>query len=292
MARSMTGYGRVETEIDGRRVVVEARSVNHRFLEVNVKSPARVFPLEESVRQWVKARFARGYFDVIISVPPNGQSAGAVKVNDELLTGYLRAAEELSKRYGVAYPPAFGDLVQVKDLFAPAAEDFSLEKKWGELEAPILDALGQLDKARQTEGENTVNDVRARFSRIRELLAKVSVESVNSAAERYEKLRGRLAKLLKDAEMEESRLAQEAALLADRNDISEELERLTSHLKQVEELFGLAEPLGRKLEFYLQEMNREINTIGSKSVSTEITFIVVEVKGEMEKIREQAQNLE
>jgi uncharacterized protein (TIGR00255 family) len=288
----MTGYGRMETEIGGKRLVIEAKSVNHRYMEVNVKLFTRSYALEEAVRQAVKERFARGYFEVAITIQANGGSAQTVVVNEPLLAGYLKAAGEMSKRHGIAYPPSFGDLAVLKDVFVIAADDLALDDMIRPLAEPLGQALDQLMAVRKTEGDNAINDVKSRFSNIKSSLDFIVSESESSVVERFDRLRAKIQKLTGDLALDETRLAQEAAILADRADISEETERAKSHLKQVDALLDSGEPVGRKLEFFLQEINREMNTMGSKSASPGVTLRVVEMKSDMEKIREQAQNLE
>ncbi len=292
MACSMTGYGRMEKEIGGKRLVIEAKSVNHRYLEVNVKLFARSYALEEAVRQAVKNRFARGYFEISITIQANGGSIQTVLVNEPLLAGYLKAAGEMAKRHGVEYPPSFGDLAMLKDVLVVTADDSPLDDMIRPLEEPLGQALDQLMAVRKAEGENALNDVKARFSNIKSSIDFIVTESETSTGERFDRLRAKIQKLAGDLALDETRLAQEAAILADRADISEETERAKSHLKQVDALLDSGEPVGRKLEFFLQEINREMNTMGSKSASPGITLRVVEMKSEMEKIREQAQNLE
>ncbi|MBF0292230.1 MAG: YicC family protein [Nitrospinae bacterium] len=292
MACSMTGFGRTEKEIGGRRVVIEAKSVNHRYLEVNVKLFTRSYALEETVRQAVKERFGRGYFEVSVMIQANGSSGQTVTVNEPLLDGYLKAAGDVAKRYGVEYPPRFGDLALLKDLFTVTADELPPDDMARQIAEPLGQTLDQLAAVRKAEGDNAICDVKSRFSTIKSHLNFIISESESTVAERFDRLRAKIQKLVGDLALDETRLAQEAAILADRADISEETERAKSHLKQVDALFDSDEPVGRKLEFFLQEISREVNTMGSKSASPGITLRVVEMKSEMEKIREQAQNLE
>jgi uncharacterized protein (TIGR00255 family) len=288
----MTGFGRTEKEIGGKRLVIEAKSVNHRYLEVNVKTFARSYALEEAVRQAVKERFARGYFEVSIMIQANGGSGQLVAVNEPLLAGYMKVAQDMSNRHGVKYPPSFGELAMLKDVFVVTADDLPLDDMARPLEETIGQALDQLAAARKTEGASAIADVKARFASIKSNVSFIVTESESSVGERFERLRAKIQKLTGDLALDETRLAQEAAILADRADISEETERTKSHLNQVDALLDSGEPVGRKLEFFLQEISREINTMGSKSASPGITLRVVEMKSDMEKIREQAQNLE
>jgi len=292
MALSMTGYGRAEFETSGRRIVVEGKSVNHRYLEVNIKAPCRPFQMEEMIRKAVKAKFSRGYFEITITVGPVAQAPASVTVNETVLAGYLKAASHIAEKHGIAYPPSFGDLLMLKDVFAVSSDDFSLEENWPVLEEPFANVLGQIEAMRKAEGDIAAGDIRARLTKIASLMERIAVESVKSVKDRRDKLKARMDKLLEDSSADPSRIAQEAAILADRSDVSEEMERLRSHMTQVDALFKNGGQAGRKLEFFLQEMNREANTLGSKAAAPEITADVVEIKSEMEKIREQAQNLE
>ncbi|VAX19918.1 UPF0701 protein YloC [hydrothermal vent metagenome] len=292
MVKSMTGYGRGEAEENGKKITVEVKSVNHRFCEVNVKTSIRALALDDIVRKEIKKRFSRGYFDAMISFAGEACSASSVSVNISLLEGYMATAEEISKKFGIEYPPSFGDLVSVKDLFAVSCENGNFDDYLPIIKTALCEALDSLAEIRAVEGSAAMNDVKARFEKVANLVAEIADENEKSAGVRLEKLQCRIKKIVDDAGIDESRLAQEAAMLADRGDVSEEIERLTSHLDQVNHLFETDEPIGRKLEFFLQEINRETNTIGSKSQSSDGAVNVVEIKSELEKIREQAQNIE
>ncbi len=291
MAHSMTGYGRAEAEGDGRRVTIEAKSVNHRFIDFNIKINGRVFQLDDRIRKAVKARFHRGSFDITVSIA--SETGGCqVKVNEELMSGFMSAAESLAEKYGLKYPPSMGDLFQVKDLFTVNDPDWGVDRVWPLVETALGAALNQLTEMRKTEGGHILEDMRKRFSHINSLVEQIGAASEKSAAERFVSLKERIAKLVEEVKLDETRIMQEAALLADKSDIAEELTRLSSHLKQSDSLMESGGPAGRKLEFLLQEIFREINTVGSKTTSTDVTRIVVDIKSELEKIREQAQNLE
>lgn len=292
MVKSMTGYGRGEAEDNGKKITIEVKSVNHRFCEVNVKSSLRALVLDDIVRKEVKKRFARGYFDVMVNFANDAGSASSVSINQSLLAGYMGTAEEVSQKFGVEYPPSFGDLVQVKDLFTVSCANGNFDEYQPLIETALSFALDQLAKVRAVEGEAAMNDVNARFATVAVLVAEIADENEKLVDERFGKLKAKMEKLLGEVGIDESRLAQEAAILADRGDVSEEVERLKSHFDQVNQLFALDEPVGRKLEFFLQEINRETNTIGSKSQSSDSAASVVEMKSELEKIREQAQNIE
>jgi len=290
MAQSMTGYGRAEAEQNGIRITVEARSVNHRYVEVNVKSPTKNMLWEDTVRKKIKTMFNRGSFDVHLAV----ESAGAgtdVRINEPLLKGYLRAASEMAERHQVPYP-TFGDLASVRDMFIVSgsfADPKELETASGKA---LEDALGRLAEMRRAEGVNIIRDLKERLARIGACNAEIKSINGRSVQERFQTLREKIRKLTQEAGLDEARLAQEAAIIAERSDISEEITRIESHLAESGPVLDGAEPAGRKLEFLLQELGREANTIGSKSNSPEISRLALEIKSELEKLREQAQNLE
>lgn len=292
MARSMTGYGRAEVESNGKRVTVEVKSVNHRFLEVSVKSGCRVFELDRLIKKTVKDKFARGYFDISFVIAADENEAAEVRINEALLAGYMKAAASLSERYSVKYPPTLAELMQVKDLFTVRTDDLEADDVWPLVESALVKALDHVENMRRVEGEAARDDVLGRLGRIKTLVAEIKEAHDKSAVERCNRLKNRIKELCADAAVDEGRLAQEAAIMTDRADISEEVDRLKCHLKQVDELLSGDGPMGRKLEFFTQEINRESNTIGSKTSSADATAMVVEIKSELEKIREQAQNIE
>ncbi len=289
---SMTGYGRAEASESGMQVTIEIKSVNHRFLEVNVKAPSRMFLLDDLIKKMIKDKFARGYFDVMVAMSADEDLATTVSVNESLLKGYLAAAKDLAEEYGVNYPPQMGDLLQIKDLFNSSGREFSLDEWRTILKKVMVEALDQVGKIRVVEGASTLADVKVRFGKISDLLVDISAWADNSIQDRFLKLKSRMEKLTKEVGMDEARISQEAAVMADKSDVSEELSRIKSHLSQVDALLSSDEPIGRKLEFFLQEINRETNTVGSKTLSSDSAGHVVEIKSELEKIREQAQNLE
>ncbi|MBI5815262.1 MAG: YicC family protein [Nitrospinae bacterium] len=292
MASSMTGYGRAEVEVSGRRITLEGKSVNHRYIEINIKAAAKPFQMEEMIRKAVKGRFSRGYFDFTVTVAAPSAQTADIRVNEPLLDGYMKAFSDIAKRHHVGHPPSLGDILGIKDVFFMEGGDFALEENWDVIAGPLESVIGQIETMRKTEGQVAVADIRARLNRISAMMEKISAECLRNVRERHEKLKGRIMRLIEDAAVDEARFSQEAAILADKSDFSEEMERLQSHMKQVDQLLSGAGDAGRKLEFFLQEMNREANTLGSKAASPEITADVVEIKSEMEKIREQAQNLE
>jgi uncharacterized protein (TIGR00255 family) len=300
VCRSMTGYALVGGEFEGWAVRVSVKSVNHRFLDVKLRIPDSLEPYEHRLRQAVRGRINRGHVDVHVSMDPG--EAAPVHVNRELLKAYMNAATELQKQTGgkgeldaVALLRLPGVITGLASAL-PETED-GQEALGNVLEKYLLEALNKMDEMRRTEGRHLTEELRARVAKIEEEADQVRelVGRLRPAFSR--RLEARLRELLNDTDIEPARLAQEAALLAERSDISEELDRLRSHLQQFIKLLDGAGELGKKLDFLLQEMHREANTMLSKtpgveSEALEITGLALEIKAEIEKLREQVQNIE
>lgn len=292
MANSMTGYGRGRAAENGRSVTIELRSVNHRFIEVNIKSSFRMFTMDDLVKKTIKERFSRGYFEALVTTVSDAGHTTEVSLNEAMLAGYVNAARSAAQKFGIDGLLTLGDILQLKELFVVAGQEIIADDWLPIIDKALNDALEQVENARAYEGENTLNDIKNRFTIISKRLDKIKTLHEHSSEEKYGKLKERIKKLVEEVDLDENRFSQEVALLVDKCDVSEELERLDSHLKQVDSLFQQSGPVGRKLEFFLQEINRETNTIGSKTASSDGTSLVVDIKSELEKIREQAQNLE
>jgi uncharacterized protein (TIGR00255 family) len=298
--RSMTGYAMVRGEFEGWTVRVSVKSVNHRFLDVKLRIPESLEPYEHRLRQVVRGRIHRGHVDVHVSVDPG--EAAPVHVNRELLKAYVNAAEDLRKQSGGTAELDTVALLRLPGVITGLAsalpETEQGQEEMGKvLEKYLEDALGKMDEMRRTEGRHLTEELRARLARIAEDTEQVRelVGTLRPAFSR--RLEARLKELLSGTNVEASRLAQEAALLAERSDISEELDRLRSHLQQFSKLLDGAGELGKKLDFLLQEMHREANTMLSKTPGVEsealaITGLALEIKSEIEKLREQVQNIE
>ena len=297
---SMTGYATVRCEHQGWSIRVSVKSVNHRFLDVKLRMPESLEPYEIRLRQAVRERIHRGHVDIHVSVEPG--KAAPVHVNQELLQAYLRAAEELRQQ---TEAKAELDLVSLLRLpgviggLAPELPDSDEEQEaFGKiLETQLREALTKMDEMRRAEGRHLSKELRERTMRIGLLVEQVRglMEVLRPSFAR--RLESRLKDLLGGNSIDPARLAQEAALLAERSDISEELDRLRSHLQQFAQLLDGAGELGKKLDFLLQEMQREANTMLSKTPGVEsealaITGIALEIKAEIEKLREQVQNIE
>jgi uncharacterized protein (TIGR00255 family) len=298
--RSMTGYAMVRGEFNGWTIRVSVKSVNHRFLDVKLRIPDSLEPYEHRLRQAVRERIHRGHVDIHVYAEPG--EAAPVHVNREVLKAYVSAAEELRKQTGGTAeldPVSLMRLPGVITGLSSALPDTEEEQEeFGkELERYLQEALARMDEMRRTEGRHLTEELRARAARIEERAAQVRelVGALRPAFTR--RLEARLKELLNGTTVDPSRLAQEAALLAERSDISEELDRLRSHLQQFSKLLDGAGELGKKLDFLLQEMHREANTMLSKTPGVEsealaITGYALEIKAEIEKLREQVQNIE
>jgi uncharacterized protein (TIGR00255 family) len=296
----MTGYSTVRCEHQGWSIRVSVKSVNHRFLDVKLRLPESLEPYEIRLRQAVRDRIHRGHVDIHVSVEPG--KAAPVHVNQALLQAYLRAADELRQQTGAKAELDLVSLLRLPGVIAgldPELPDSEEEQEeFGKvLETQLREALGKMDEMRRAEGRHLSEELRERTMRIGTLVERVRglVETLRPAFAR--RLDSRLRDLLSGNSIDPARLAQEAALLAERSDISEELDRLRSHLQQFAQLLDGAGELGKKLDFLLQEMQREANTMLSKTPGVEsealaITGIALEIKAEIEKLREQVQNIE
>jgi len=292
LANSMTGFGRGETRGYGYSFSVEMKSVNHRFLEIAVKLPKYLNALEENIRKLIQERVNRGRIEVYINTKETEEKKRLVKVDKELTLSYDNSLKELAQLLNSTYITDIYRLVSLPEILSVEEEETDTEVLWPILEAGVLAALQQLIQMRKSEGERLLRDLLTRVGYLRDLTGKVVERAPEVVAGYQEKLRERIGVLLADTPLDESRLAVEVALLADRASITEELVRMNSHLDEFEKTLHSAESIGRKLDFLVQEMNREINTIGSKANDLAISRIVIEGKSELEKIREQIQNIE
>lgn len=292
MIRSMTGYGKYETTAHGVQTTVEIRAVNHRYGEVSIKLPRPLMQFEHEIRKRVSSRLKRGKIDIFIQHEDLTGAEAAPMVNLALAKRYLDAFHGLQQALGLKDDLTLSFVASQKDVVQFRAEGANEEEGGEHLLGAVAGALDAIDVMRLREGEALERDIRDRRRTLAELLEMVVRRSPLVVSEYTERLRTRLAQLADDCSIDPGRLAQEIALMADRSDISEEIVRFRSHLHQFDEALGLEEPVGRKLDFIVQELNRETNTIGSKANDAEMAGLVVELKAELEKIREQIQNIE
>ena len=291
MPRSMTGYGRCILARDGREVTLELKSVNHRFLDIAFRMPRSFAFLESELRARMAERLTRGHVDVFISYKNTRADARQVRLDEQLLNAYLTALRAGGSQAGLDDDLCLRDVLNMQDVLSveEAEED---QEALSALVYDALDAaLASLAQMRATEGAALQADVMARLERLETLSQEMDARAPEWLAEYREKLRARIDEIC-SAQLDETRLAQEVALTADRAAIDEETVRLRSHISQMRALLASDEPTGRKLDFLVQEMNREVNTTGSKSSDIRLTNLVVEAKSEIEKIREQIQNVE
>ena len=295
MGYSMTGFGRGESIQEERRVTVEIRSVNSRYSDLNFRLPRQLSELESSLRELIKKSISRGKIDVRVEWEDFGGSNAEVILDRNLALSYLEAyavLEDLTDRH---LPDAISQLAQTPDLFRVQRGEENAEKFWPQIEAATDAALDQLISMRKREGDQLTTDIRYKIEQMTEQLALVAKRAEVVPGEQRERLERRVEELLgqnADEYYEGQRVAAEIAIFADKASIDEELVRLDSHLRQLDVILDEDNPIGKKLDFLCQEINREINTIGSKSSDLEITGQVVQMKTALEKIREQVQNLE
>lgn len=291
MIRSMTGYGKGEAAGGAGRCVVEVRTVNHRYGEVTVKLPRSFLAYEHELRKAAASRIKRGKADLFVQWEEAAAVAQAPLVNLAAAKGYQAAFLELARELHLSPEIPLALIVNQKNVLQEAAAEQQPDLMPLVLQA-VHAALEAHDAMRLREGEALEQDLRERRQGLAGLVAQVAERAPQVVEEYQLKLQQRLHKLLGDTELDPQRLAQEVALMADRCDVTEELVRLQSHFVQFDETLALAEPVGRKLDFLMQELNREVNTIGSKANDAQVTALVVQMKAELEKMREQVQNIE
>ena len=292
MIKSMTGYGKSELEVDLRRYQVEIKSVNHRYLDISVKMPKQISYLEEEIKRKISEKIKRGKLDVFITFENNSIKGKEIKINTEIAREYIKelrklaSEENLLDNIEVTEITKYPDVLSIQNL-----EDDDTIKN--ELLKTVEEATSNLVKMRETEGNRISKDLLNRISKIQQKVIKISSLSTGLIEEYVVKLEGRIKDLIKDKGIDESRLAQEVVIYADKCSIEEEVTRLNSHIFQFEkQIKDSQDAIGKKLDFMIQEMNRETNTIGSKANNLEITNGVIDIKTELENIREQVQNIE
>ncbi len=289
--KSMNGYGRCHIEEDGREMTVEVKSVNHRFLDISYRLSRALSFLDDTVRKGVGARLARGHVDVFVSYANHRQDAKEVRVDTALALAYQKAVAELSSALGRESDLPLSDYTRLPDVLTVQEKEEDQQTVRELFERALSGALDGLITMREQEGERMRADILEKIGNIERIRDRVAERAPLVVAEYRDKLHQRIAALT-DGEIDEARLITEVAIFADRAAIDEELVRLLSHAAAIRAAAEMTEPVGRKLDFLVQELNREVNTIGSKASDTTIAQAVVEAKGEIEKLREQVQNVE
>lgn len=289
MVRSMTGWGKGDFAIGTDTFTVEVKTLNHRFIDISVRSPERFSPMETRLRDEIKKAFSRGSFSVHIY--PVSSETAALRLNMPMARLYLEAAAEIRRELGVAGDVDIATLLRQKDIFAFERKGPFAEEDWALVKAGLEAALGQVAAWRDREGEALSADLFSRLETLEGLLFTVETRIPKMLEAYRDRLKSEMEKVLA-GKVEDSRILLEAAIFAEKTDTAEEATRLKSHLEMFRKMLGQAGPIGKKLDFLCQELGREINTIGSKANDTTITQTVIEMKGEVEKIREQVQNIE
>ncbi len=292
MIKSMTGYGRAVQSVNGREFTVEIRSVNNRYLDCSVRLPRMLSFAEDAVKQAVKGSISRGKVDVYISLHAEGANEVQVSLNTSVVQGYIAAMRQMVESYGVIDDISAGRLSKLPEVFTidkPLLDEEQLQK---DMMAVVEAALAGYDAMRATEGQALDKDLRSRGNTILDLVAQVEAGNAQTVIDYRTRLENKLKEVLANTAIDESRILTEAAIFADKVAVDEETVRLRSHLEQMNTMLTNGGAIGRKLDFLLQEMNREANTIGSKCTDVRLARIVVDIKAELEKIREQTQNIE
>lgn len=292
MIKSMTGYGRAVERINGREFTVELRAVNNRYLDCTVKLPRAISFAEDAVKQRVKAVAARGKVDVYITMTSEAQEDVKISLNRPVLEGYLAAMRQVAADYGVRDDISVTALTKMPEVLLVEKPEVDEEQLQNDLLRVVDKALDAFDAMRIREGAALEADLRSRAAVIEDLVGQVEQASPRTVAEYRARLENKLREVLENTTIDESRILTEAAIFADKIAVDEETVRLRSHLRQMDQMLSGSGGVGRKLDFLLQEMNREANTTGSKCNDVAIARIVVDIKAELEKIREQIQNIE
>ena len=292
MIRSMTGYGRYQDTVDGMDITVEIKAVNHRYYEYSSRLPRAYGFLDDKLKAYLQGSISRGKVDVYVFIDTADAPGSRVTVNHSLVQGYLKALREIAETYGLRNDVSVMSLARYPDLLTVHREAEDEEAVWAAVRTVADVALNRFLQMREKEGEKLQEDILSRAAAILEAVGQVEERSPQTVREHMDKVQARMRELLGTATVDEQRLLTEAALFADKIAVAEETVRLRSHISQLEHMLAGNEPVGRKLDFLVQEINREANTIGSKAQDVQLARVVVDIKAEIEKIREQIQNIE
>ena len=292
MIKSMTGYGRAVETVNGREFTVELRSVNNRYLDCSVRLPRMLSFAEDAVKQAVKASISRGKVDVFIAVRSEAGDEVQVSLNKSVLQSYLSAMHQMVDEFGVKDDISVSAVSRLPEVFVIEKPQVDEEQLMADLMAVVVKALEGYDAMRKAEGEALDRDLRSRGETILTLVSQVEEGNGKTVSDYRIRLENKIKEVLANTAIDEARILTEAAIFADKVAVDEETVRLRSHLKQMNNMLSAGGAVGRKLDFLLQEMNREANTIGSKCTDVNLARVVVDIKAELEKIREQTQNIE
>ena len=294
MVKSMTGYGRARQMMGGRDITVEVRSVNNRYLDTTVKLPRAYIFAEDAIKQRVQKAVSRGKVDVFVTIDEAAANEAVVTVNESLAKAYMDALHKVGEIGGGTLKGIYSavDVARFPDVLTVTKAEADLESVQADICAVADEALEAYNAMRATEGEKLAADIASRLDSVESLTGKVEARSPETVKEYREKLTARMREVLQSTTIDESRILTEAAIYADKIAVDEETVRLRSHVSQLRAMLASDEPMGRKMDFLIQEINRESNTVGSKCNDVEIARVVVDLKAEVEKIREQVQNIE
>ena len=290
--KSMTGYGRARETSNEREIVVELRAVNHRYLDVNVKAPRGYGFLEEAIKKLAASKISRGKVDIYINVTDLAAQETTITLNHELAQSYFDALVELRDALHLHDDISVMSIAKMPDVLVSQRVEVDAEALTTSVSEVFNEAVKQFDEMREIEGEKLASDVRNRMNTIKEIVQQVEIRSPERVIAYREKLEKRMNEILADSTVDEQRILTEAAIFADKTAVDEETVRLRSHLDQLDTMLKDSNPVGRKLDFLVQEMNKEANTIGSKANDSILANHVISLKAEIEKIREQIQNIE
>lgn len=292
MIKSMTGFGRAVAETDGYVITVEIKSVNHRYFEFSSRIPRQYGFLDDKLKSYINSRVSRGKVECYVSIDALNTEAAQVVVNNTLASAYVSALKELSANYGLKEDFGASTVARFQDVLVVKKADEDEEKIWSYVKSVTDTALDKFIAMRTVEGEKMENDISSRADYILSCVEYIEKRSPETVKEYNDKLVERVHDLIGDVSLDEGRIIQEVAIYADKVAVAEETVRLRSHLDQLKAFINSDEPVGRKMDFLVQEINRETNTIGSKANDVDIARKVVDIKAEVEKIREQIQNIE
>ncbi|PJI06649.1 MULTISPECIES: YicC/YloC family endoribonuclease [Clostridium] len=292
MLKSMTGFGRAFSDDGNLGFNVEIKSVNHRYLDLNIKLPRNLMSLEEKVRKEVASRIKRGKIDIFINQNVHDSNNVNVNLDKSLADSYFKCLKTIKDEFKIVDDISVSLIAKFPDVITVEEKDQDLDEVWNILSRPLDEALDTMVSMREKEGAELKRDIQNKCCNIEKMLTYVEERAPYTVEDYKAKLEQRIKDLLVDKEVDEARIAMEVAIFADKSCIDEEIVRLKSHIVQFKSTLGKNEPVGRKLDFIVQEMNREANTINSKSSDMEIVHSVLDIKNEIEKIREQIQNIE
>ena len=292
MLKSMPGFGRFDGIVDGYHVIVEIKSVNHKYFEFSSRITRGYGFLEEKLMSFTQRRISRGKVDMYVSIDNYEEGDVQVVVNHSLAKGYIAALKELGETNGIGGNISFDSIARYPDVLSVHKAPEDEEKVWNVVSQAADKAIESFINMRALEGQRLFSDVMGRLDKILSIVEKIEVRSPATVKEYREKLENRLKEILQDRSIDDARILTEAAIFADKVAVDEETVRLRSHINQFRKFAESSEAIGRKMDFLVQEMNRETNTIGSKAGDSEIAYMVVDIKAEIEKIREQIQNIE